>query len=430
MARVNKGKSGSFILTAPYPVRIICVDELTGYPNGKSTSFVIYPDDHIQATKDKAGNTRLSVAGDSLRSKELNFFAQMNQVLGAYEGFEASMRAPAKTEQDRVAQIEKAYEQRTRFLKQQADQYPIRPAFAAYLRASFYYTRFEELTGNYFSPWRQSKQAVPPPTAIPAVTEALEAGFRVDDDHFYLFEYRAAALNYLTYLAGKGRADAQSDVFQLFQTGVSRFSGQTRDIALFDLLTIASKDSHDSLAVMVNQFMALSANPALRSYVSEGLASKVDVLARDRTVPNRTNQLLSVSNVQGLNWESLTDSLTQPLTYVDFWASWCGPCRAEMPSSHQLKADYSKRGVRFVYVSLDKDPAAWKRALRQVGLADAENYLLVNEYDSEIARRLKIVTIPRYVLLGRGGKLLQADASRPGDPATRQLFDKLLTTQK
>ncbi|MEZ0610246.1 TlpA family protein disulfide reductase [Fibrella sp. WM1] len=406
------------------------MDEPAGFPNGKSTSFVIYPGDHIQVTKDKAGNTRLSVAGDSLRSKELNFFAQMSQGLGTYEGYEVSVRPPAKTEQDRVAEIEKAYEQRMRFLKQQAEQSPIRPAFAAYLSASFYYKRLADLVGHYFSPWRQSKQAVPPPTAIPAVTEALEAGFRVDEDHFYLFEYRAAALNYLTYLAGKGQADVQPDVFRLFQTGVSRFSGQTRDIALFDLLKIASKDNHDSLAVMVNQFMALSTNPALRSFVSEGLATKTDLLARNRTVPNPSNQLLAVSAVQGLSWESLTDSLTQPLTYVDFWASWCGPCRAEMPNSHQLKADYSKRGVRFVYVSLDKDPAAWKRALRQVGLADAENYLLVNEYDAEIARRLKIVTIPRYVLLGRGGKLLQADASRPGDPATRQLFDKLLTMQK
>src|SRR5690606_18022177 len=49
------------------------------------------------------------------------------------------------------------------------------------------------------------------------------------------------------------------------------------------------------------------------------------------------------------------------LIYLDVWASWCGPCRREMPHSKELQKEYGDRVV-FLYISCDKAEAAWKKA--------------------------------------------------------------------
>lgn len=61
---------------------------------------------------------------------------------------------------------------------------------------------------------------------------------------------------------------------------------------------------------------------------------------------------------------SLSD-FSDRLVVVDFWASWCGDCRREMPALKQLYADYKDRGVDFISVSFDENEASWKSCLRK-----------------------------------------------------------------
>lgn len=111
----------------------------------------------------------------------------------------------------------------------------------------------------------------------------------------------------------------------------------------------------------------------------------------------------------------MSDHLSQggPLL-LDFWASWCAPCIEQMPKVRQLYDKYSERGLRIIGISVDDDPAAWRKGIEQHGLARYPQVLSEEPSDEElffdelanIADRYEVESIPCYVLVGSDGKII------------------------
>jgi thiol-disulfide isomerase/thioredoxin len=114
------------------------------------------------------------------------------------------------------------------------------------------------------------------------------------------------------------------------------------------------------------------------------------------------------------------------VTYVDFWASWCAPCRREIPLSAKLHEAYADKGVNFIYISTDEDLGSWQRACKNEKLPPSACYIMPKGKESAIAKQFEINTIPRYMLIGKDGKIIDTDAPRPSDPKIRKIFDGLL----
>ena len=68
--------------------------------------------------------------------------------------------------------------------------------------------------------------------------------------------------------------------------------------------------------------------------------------------------------------EVALSTLRQGKKYVliDFWASWCNPCRKEIPNLKKLYAQYSEKGFEIVSISIDQKKADWEKALKEEGL--------------------------------------------------------------
>ena len=90
---------------------------------------------------------------------------------------------------------------------------------------------------------------------------------------------------------------------------------------------------------------------------------------------------------------------------VDFWASWCGPCRQEMPLVKSLYEKYHPKGFEIVGVSFDTNKEDWTKAVEQMGMTWPQLSDL-KAWKSEAAQLYDIRAIPATLLIGPDGKIV------------------------
>jgi len=104
---------------------------------------------------------------------------------------------------------------------------------------------------------------------------------------------------------------------------------------------------------------------------------------------------------------SLKESLGK-VTLIDFWASWCGPCRQENPNVVALYKEFHNKGLNIISVSLDEDAADWKEAIAKDKLTWTHVSNL-KEMKDPIALQYGVTQIPTTFLLDATGKVVAVD---------------------
>ncbi len=93
---------------------------------------------------------------------------------------------------------------------------------------------------------------------------------------------------------------------------------------------------------------------------------------------------------------------------IDFWASWCAPCRAKNPNLKRAYDKYKTKGFEIVGISMDTDKEAWKRAIEK----DELNWINLSDlkgWESELAQRYKIKSVPSNMLLDKTGRVIAVE---------------------
>lgn len=114
--------------------------------------------------------------------------------------------------------------------------------------------------------------------------------------------------------------------------------------------------------------------------------------------------------------------------YIDVWATWCGPCRAEIPHLKKIEEKYHGKKIEFVSISIDERAKAyekWKKFVVDQKLGGVQ-LLADNDWKSEFVQAFGINGIPRFILIGPDGKVVNADAPRPSNPELVTTLDVLL----
>lgn len=113
--------------------------------------------------------------------------------------------------------------------------------------------------------------------------------------------------------------------------------------------------------------------------------------------------------------------------YIDVWATWCGPCRKEIPYLKQVEEQYHDKNIVFVSISVDKekDHGKWKSMVKKEELGGVQ-LIADKDWKSDFIMAYGIRSIPRFILIDPQGKIVRSDAPRPSDPKLKKLLDKLL----
>jgi thiol-disulfide isomerase/thioredoxin len=121
------------------------------------------------------------------------------------------------------------------------------------------------------------------------------------------------------------------------------------------------------------------------------------------------------------------EDLKGKYVYIDVWATWCGPCRAEIPSLQKIEEKYQGKKIAFVSMSVDaeKDFEKWKTFVKEKSLGGIQLYA-DKSWNSDFTKAFAINSIPRFILIDPNGNVLDADAARPSNPKLQEQLDKLL----
>lgn len=96
------------------------------------------------------------------------------------------------------------------------------------------------------------------------------------------------------------------------------------------------------------------------------------------------------------------------IVLLDFWASWCGPCLAEVPNLKAIYEKYHGKGLEILGVSLDEKEAAWKGAIERKGLT-WQHVSSLKGWKCPVAQRFKVTGIPRMYIIDAQGKIIAQD---------------------
>ncbi len=236
--------------------------------------------------------------------------------------------------------------------------------------------------------------------------------------------YLDFAESYADYLTAKARAEDEelkNEPYSktYFDVVTHRFTGKTKAFlqtqALYNGLTMGGgadeveplMDSYQTQTAKWPEYVAI-----INKAYERALPLKSGNPAPDFTVTNLDGRKLKLSDYKG------------KVVFIDVWASWCGPCLGEIPHAKKLMDGLEDDDVVFLNVSVDQSEKAWRDAIKKHDVK-GNNVLANGAFKSDIAQSYNINAIPHYILIGRDGHIIKANAGRPSTTALDEIRQAL-----
>lgn len=292
--------------------------------------------------------------------------------------------------------------------------------FSAYEKKSFEYQFGLELL-NY-----QNNAAKNGFTTFPAKFKSYTTSLNLNDEDMAFNSYfKQFALNYLSRGAmEKYNAGSDKSVIRYFE---------------YILDVMCEKISSEKIkSILVSEFMPQVLKDAgiadMRPFVS-----KLEKCCSDQKL------IESVKRIAGQNaalypgelapdavfydasgTKSRISDYKGKVLYIDTWATWCGPCKREIPYLKTLEEEYHGKNVQFISVSTDKDINAWKNFIVKEQMGGLQLHQSDN-FEETISKLYLVNSIPRFIIIDKAGRIVNADGPRPSSGETiRGLLDELL----
>ena len=205
------------------------------------------------------------------------------------------------------------------------------------------------------------------------------------------------------------------------------------NIYLMNILFLASwgmDTASSDLKDLYEQYLAVSTDTTYSAFIKENLERMA------AQAPGEDAIDFELDNADGTKAQFAALMGGGHVTYVDFWATWCGPCKAQIPHLDKMTAEYKAKGllyskdnpqgkIRIISISIDENREAWLNMLEKDN-PQWEQYIVPDLRNCAGLTGYNIQSIPRFMLFDTNGKLFKSSAPRPSDVETRTLIESLI----
>jgi len=232
--------------------------------------------------------------------------------------------------------------------------------------------------------------------------------------------YKGEGSNDNNFLASKSLLEEKLfdfEIDEMDKTGLdAKMSSIEKELSDY----IASKKDLDSMVVS-NSKEGISAT--IKSYT--GYLG--DLIALRTNLPKGAPSPVFSNYENHAGGTTSLEELKGKYVYVDVWATWCGPCKAEIPHLKKVEADYHDKNIEFVSVSIDrpKDYEKWISMVTDKELGGVQLYA-DNNWESQFVKDYFIKGIPRFILIDPDGNVVSPNAPRPSDPKLRTMLEEMI----
>lgn len=274
-------------------------------------------------------------------------------------------------------------------------------------------TDVEELTYTFF---RMPRSAFPDKDDRPAVIKTWQTDKKfTDSDLLKLQNGLSLMSNYFFYVSmNSGGAPKRLDLAEAI-THITQ--PDLKDVFLRDAVATSRMkiEEYEKIAPSIKPYMISDASKTFLVDYEKVLHKNVGQKGLNFTYNDINGKPVSFSDFKG------------KLVYIDLWATWCGPCKAEIPHMKKIEEDYHGQNIVFVSLSLDKpkDAQKWKDFVTKEQLKGIQ-LMADKDFGSDVAKNYDVNAIPRFLLFDTKGNIINADALRPSNPELRVQLDKLL----
>lgn len=233
-------------------------------------------------------------------------------------------------------------------------------------------------------------------------------------------DYQAFLLDAL-YAIGGERTDHTPHGYARGQLEYIRQCMQDTSVVDFALNSVMSRYMERRGAEAIDGFMEIFRekvhSPRIRQAIEE-LCSRWARVNKGQAIPDFT--FLDVNDK-----EVALSAFKGKYVYIDCWATWCGPCKQQLPFLQKLERKYEGKEIVFVSISSDSNRDKWKKMVKEQKLGGVQLSEKLPTH-SELSSYFMINAIPRFIILDKEGKVFDPNTTRPSDPATAELLDSLL----
>lgn len=387
--------------------------------------FLIYPGETIHIREDSVRSCQLYIKDNPQRNNELRFF---NILIKKTNNLSYVFKQPAFVQKrssvtginDLAHQIFTVQQNRLALLADYAKQFPVSDSFVLIAKNSIECVAlFDSLRLYWFNRDFLKKNNMLKKLMSPKLAS-------INNIPFMCYAYNIAASGAIASQALSWNPFADpvkttDDFIKKYDFIENNFIGERKDFLLFSLFDGAY---NSAISVPDKYLKAFNATCKEDKY-KIALADKLKEGQEIKYLKNDDNLRRAGENdVEGM--QSVLKKYRGKLVVLDFWASWCLPCREEIPYSKELMKTFEQKDVAFVYISLDDNSDNWLSANKKENLPDSNSYILLNSHNTPFTRKYNMSTIPRFMLLGKDGRIINADAPRPSDTGLKKLIESNL----